>query len=78
MANTPSPKMRYLLDAIREHAVANYTKDGWDYVVESYSDEELVEAIRHDMWTKKQAIAIVASHVAPLAAHRAEIEATAF
>ena len=34
-----------LVAAVRAHAVANYTKDGWDYLVECWSDEEIAEEI---------------------------------
>lgn len=34
-----------LVAAVRRHAEANYTKDGWDYLVECWSDEEIAEQI---------------------------------
>lgn len=73
-----SPKMRYLLDAIRSHAVANYDRDGWDLVVETMDEATMVEHLGHDMWTIREAIRIVHSHVADYAAYREEIQATAF
>ncbi len=44
------------------HAKANYDRDGWDYIVECYSAEELVEVIG-DNYTLKAAI----KHVAQVA-----------
>jgi hypothetical protein len=34
-----------LVAAVRSHAIANYNQDGWDFVVECYSDEELRKTI---------------------------------
>jgi len=34
-----------LLAAVRAHANANYEKDGWDYLVECFSDEDILECI---------------------------------
>jgi hypothetical protein len=80
MSNTRtiSSKMRYLLDAIKEHATTNYNRDGWDLVIETMSESDMVEHLGHDMWTVREAIRIVHSHVADYAAYRDEIQATAF
>ena len=34
-----------LVQGVRDHAVANYEKDGWDFLVECWSNEEIAEAI---------------------------------
>lgn len=34
-----------LIDEIRAHAVENYNEDGWDYLVECWGDDEIIEAI---------------------------------
>ena len=34
-----------LVAAVRTHAMQNYNEGGWDYVVECYSDEDIVEEI---------------------------------
>jgi hypothetical protein len=70
--------MRYLLDAVKAHAVANYNTAGWDLVVETMDEAEMVEHLGHDMWTIKQAIRIVHSHVKDYAEYRSEIQSTAF
>lgn len=31
--------------AVREYAVENYARDGWDYVVECWEDDEIAEAV---------------------------------
>ena len=32
-----------LIRQIKEYAGKNYGKDGWDYLVECYSDQEIIE-----------------------------------
>jgi hypothetical protein len=39
-------KMSELVKAVKDHATLNYHKDGWDYVVECYEDEEIADEIR--------------------------------
>lgn len=73
-----SPKMRYLLDSIKAHAVANYNTAGWDLVVETMEEAEMIEHLGHDMWTAREAIRIIHSHVKHYAEYRAEIQAEAF
>lgn len=31
-----------LVAKIREHALRNYNQDGWDYLVECYSDNDII------------------------------------
>lgn len=38
-------EMQELVAAVREHAQAHYEQDGWDYIVEAYTDGELADAI---------------------------------
>jgi len=45
-----------LVAAVRRHAFANYEKDGWDYIVECYEDDQLAELIG-DAQTLAEAIA---------------------
>jgi len=45
MANAQGWDMVDLIKAVRDHAMANYEKDGWDYIIECYSDEDIKEAI---------------------------------
>jgi len=37
--------MTDLIAAVREYALANYEKDGWDYLVECWSDEDIAQEI---------------------------------
>jgi len=43
----PQPKMTQdeLLDAVKAHALRNYNKDGWDFLIECHDDAEVREAI---------------------------------
>ena len=34
-----------LIAAVRGHAMANYEKDGWDYLVECWDDGDILEQI---------------------------------
>ena len=65
------------LAAIKAHALANYEIDGWDYVVECYSDAEILEIIKNCR-TEKGAIKTMRAHVKPRADYRADIQAEAF
>ena len=37
--------MTDLIKAVREYALANYEKDGWDYLVECWEDSDITETI---------------------------------
>jgi len=37
--------MTDLIAAVRKFALANYEKDGWDYLVECWSDEDIAKEI---------------------------------
>lgn len=41
----PRPSIASLIQAVREHALANYGKDGWDYLVECWDDSDIEKAI---------------------------------
>jgi len=44
--------MTDLIAAVREHALANYEKDGWDYLVECWSDEDIAKEIGRSRTTQ--------------------------
>lgn len=67
--------MKELIAAVRKHAEENYEKDGWDYVVECFSDEELAEDIK-DCITAEEAIKAVGYWVKILDDRRQDIQAT--
>lgn len=65
------------IQAVKNFAIANYEKDGWDIVVECYTDQEIAEIIGKAR-SEKSAINRVKAHVRPSASYRAEICAEAF
>jgi hypothetical protein len=65
------------LAAIKAHALANYEKDGWDYIVECYDDAQIVEIIKTAR-TINGAIKMVRARIKPRADYRADIQAEAF
>lgn len=70
-------EMDELVQAVKDHALANYEADGWDFIVECYTDEELAELIGK-VRSVKSAIAKCRSVVKTQADHRSEIQATAY
>lgn len=66
-----------VVDGVMEFARRNYEVDGWDYIVECYSDDELTRLIG-DCKTVRGAICKVRRHIRPRAQYRAEIQAEAF
>ena len=65
------------VEAVKKHALDHYEEDGWDVVVECFSDEEISEIIQRAR-TKKGAIEKMYQVIKPIADHRSEIEATIF
>jgi hypothetical protein len=85
-----SDKQAKMVQAVREYAVEHYTENGWDYVVEAFTDEEILEKLMQAHYinnrqkpeplptTPKQAIKHMEWHARLLNEHRADIEATKF
>jgi len=71
-----------LVDAVREHARKNYEKGGWDFVVECYEDDDILETINE--WCKRKpiteaaAIRGMAKVVKIKDDHRRDIQGTAW
>lgn len=65
-----------MVAAVKDHAMRNY-ENGWDTVVECYTDEEIAEKIGKAR-TTKGAIRKVAEGVGIYNRYAAEIRATAF
>lgn len=65
-------EMSELVAAVKAHAIANYEKDGWDIVVECYSDADIARKIGGAR-SVKSAIAKVKNHMAPIAAYLEDI-----
>jgi hypothetical protein len=62
---------------IKAYALANYTRDGWDIVVECYSDEELQE-LTFRCTSAEQAIAKIGRTVKAQDDYRKDIQSEAF
>lgn len=65
------------VEAIKRHANANYETDGWDYVVETFTDEEIWKEVK-DCVTEQQAIAKMKELVELLDERRRDIQSTAW
>ena len=65
------------VEDVKKYALEHYEENGWDIVVECFSDEEISEIIKKAR-TKKGAIEKMSKSIRPLADHRSEIEATIF
>jgi hypothetical protein len=50
--------IEYLLWAVKNHATVHYNIDGWDFLIECHTDEEIKEAIG-DIRTEAAAIKAV-------------------
>lgn len=63
-----------LIAAVREHAVTNYEKDGFDFLVECWTDDDIADAIKG---TKSKTAAIAAARKAlkALADMRSDVQA---
>lgn len=62
-----------LISAVRAHAEANWEKDGWDFLTECWSDEDIALAIGRAK-TPKGAIAACKLRVKELDLHRREMQ----
>lgn len=72
------------IEAIKRHALANYNTAGWDYVVETMSDDDIrADLIRGNfdgqpVTTEAEALACIGEICALLDERRRDISATAF
>lgn len=62
-----------MVNAIKAHAIENYEKDGWDFIVECWSDDEIAEEIA-GCKNIKQAINRVKRTAKLLNERRAEVQ----
>ena len=77
MTEPTTPPRMDLVAAVRHYALANYNSDGWDFVVECWEDEDILERIG-DAQTVDAAIAAVRRIVKIQAGRRHDIESEAF
>jgi hypothetical protein len=65
------------VQTVKDFALANYNKDGWDFVVECWSDAEIAEQITGAK-TAEDAIKRMRNIVSAQDSYRKEIAATAW
>lgn len=70
-------KDQALVEAVKRYAVDNYERDGFDILVETYTDDDISEVIGGAR-TVRGAVYNAKRAVSAKAAYRAEVEATAF
>jgi hypothetical protein len=71
----PASRMAELVAAVRDHALANYDREGWDVLVECWDDDQIAEVIGNAR-TVAGAIKAVRADVRVYAGYRDEIIAT--
>lgn len=71
------PPMTDLVAAVRDHALDHYAEDGWDVIVECWSDDDIAAELAK-VRTTAGAIRAVQKAIKPYADHRDEIRSTAF
>jgi hypothetical protein len=59
---------------VRDHAYANYEVEGWDYLVECWEDDDILDAMG-SATTAEEAIKRVRKALRPLNDMRAEVRA---
>jgi hypothetical protein len=69
-------KIEELVAAVKRHAQRNYETGGWDYVIESYTDEEIAKVIGDPQLIASENVAIqrVADEVGPMDEVRRDIQ----
>jgi len=63
---------RKLVEVVIQHAVDHYEVEGWDILVECWSDEDVWAAIEGATY-EKEAICFAAQALKPLNDHRMEV-----
>ena len=68
-----------LVDAVKSHARAHYNHNGWDIVVETYSDNDISNILlRDNVRTEAMAIRVMSDEITPLAEYRDDIRAEGY
>ena len=75
---TDTTAVQNLIAAVRAHAMENWNRDGWDFLVESWEDEDIAEVLEDaGAETAPAAIAACQSELRILDDHRREMAAMA-
>lgn len=69
--------MNALVKAVRAHALAHYEQDGWDYVIECFSDLDIARELREaGVATEQDAIEVMHTLVKLFADRRNDVRST--
>lgn len=74
---TVPAKRRWLVLAVRDHAIENYEAGGWDVIVECWEDYDIYEVVKNCR-TEKGAIKKIAELVGIYADYQADARNSAF
>jgi len=69
--------MKDWIEKIRKHAVTHYEEDGWDFLVECWTDEELL-AVATACETYEEFVEYLSETLSTIAGIREDICATGF
>lgn len=69
--------MKTWAERIRQHATVHYTEDGWDILVECWTDEYLNEIIGYSK-TYEEAVIACSNMLAVMDSYRKDIQAEAY
>lgn len=69
--------MKTWAERIRQHATVHYTEDGWDILVECWTDEYIAEHYR-GCKTYEEAVVAISDVLATMDSYRSEVQAEAF
>ena len=69
--------MKTWAERIRQHATIHYTEDGWDILVECWTDEYIAEHYR-GCKTYEEAVVAISNVLATMDGYRSEVQAEAF
>jgi hypothetical protein len=72
-AKAPKVTTEELVAAVKDHATTHYNKNGWDFVIECWTDKDIANEVE-GCRSKRAAIAKVRGQVKPLHERRREIE----
>ena len=66
-----------LVSDVKEYALRNYNKDGWDICVECYDDDDIASII-YGAVSERIAISKMEKYLSPLSEYRSEIMSEAW
>jgi hypothetical protein len=69
--------MKTWAERLRQHATVHYTEDGWDVLVECWSDEYIYELI-NDCKTYEEAVIACSNVLSVMDGFRKEVQSEAF